>query len=202
MGIRKTLAGQAADPHGPLGWVAAWIMPRFSDASCGDLSRLLDLRPEDDVLDVGCGAGVFVQRIASHVRHAAGIDHSAIQVRLARKRHRERIAAGAVEIVEGDSAALPWDDDTFSAVACNCLGCLSQPQRSLQEMYRVLCPGGRVALSLDHFPDAATARREEEQWGLSAWTGPEFRTMTEAVGFSNVSISRAGKLSLAKAVKQ
>ena len=202
MGIRQTLASQASDPHGPLGWIAAWIMPLQSDAHCGDLAGLLALRPEDEVLDVACGAGVFLQKRASHVRHAAGIDHSEIQIRMARKRNRDGIVAGTVEIVWGDSAALPWKDDRFSAVACNCLSCLSQPQPSLQEMHRVLRPGGRVALSFDDHRDVATARREEQKWGLPAWTEPEFRTMLEEAGFSVASMSRAGKLAFARAVKQ
>jgi hypothetical protein len=44
-----------------------------------------------------------------------------IQIRMARRRNRERIAAGTAEIVQGDAAALPWENGRFSAVACDSL---------------------------------------------------------------------------------
>ena len=177
-------------------------MPAFSDAYCGDLAGALDLRPEDDLLEVACGAGAFLEKRARHVRHIAGIDHSQIQVRMARRRLRDRVAAGTAEIVEGDAAAIPWDDATFSAVACNCISCLSEPERSLREMCRVLRPGGRIALSIDHCPDEETARRAEEQWGLPAWTDAELCALLHQLGFREIAVSHAKKMTFARAVRQ
>ena len=135
------MISQAVEPKGALGWVAAWIMPLFSDTYCGDLAGLLDLQPEDDVLEVACGSGVFLKKCAPRVRYVAGLDHSEIQIKMARRRNRDRITAGTTEIVKGDSTALPWEDNRFSAVTCNCLGCFAQPLKSLGEMHRVLSSG-------------------------------------------------------------
>ncbi len=159
MGIARALSSQFGNPHGPPGWVVALIMPPLTDRHCGDLARVLDLRPDDDVLDVACGAGVFLHRHTSQVRYVAGIDQSEIQIRLARRRNHDRIAAGTAEIVQGDAAALPWEDETFSAVTCNCVNCFTEPRRSLREMYRVLRRQGRVALAIDYCADEKTARR-------------------------------------------
>lgn len=151
---------------------------------------MLDLQPGDDVLDVACGSGVFLQRYASHVHHMAGVDHSEIQIKMARKRNRDRIAAGTAEIVQGDSAALPWGEGLFSAVTCNSLGCFAEPLQSLQEMHRVLRPGGRMVLSTEFYPEDQAARRVGQKWGLPTWTEAELRKMLDQVGFANVSVSR------------
>jgi SAM-dependent methyltransferase len=202
VGIKQKVISQGVEPKGALGWVLAWIMPVLSDARCGDLAGLLDLQPEDDLLEVACGSGKFLEERAAHVQYIAGLDHSDIQLKMARKRNWERIAAGTAEIVRGDSAALPWEDDRFSAVTCNCLGCFAQPLESLEEMYRVLRPGGRTVLSIDYYPTEERARRAAEWWGLPTWTEAEVRTMIEAAGFSQSSVSHNKRTLFVKAVKQ
>ena len=167
MSTKQTLIAQGVKPTGPLGWVAAWTMRAMSDTYCGDLAGLLDLQPEDDLLEVACGSGVFLHKRASHVRHIAGLDHSEVQLKMARKRNRDRIAAGTAEIVQGDSAALPWDDNKFSAVTCNCIGCFAQPLLSLKEVHRVLLPGGRAVLSFDYYLDRGRGTRADERCRLS-----------------------------------
>jgi len=164
-------------------------MPVLSDTYCGDLARLLRLQPEDDLLEVACGSGAFLKKRAAHVRHVVGLDHSDIQLRRARKRNRDRIAAGTVEIVKGDAAALPWPDDRFSAVTCNCVDCVARPPESLKEMQRVLRPGGRVALAFAYYPNEAKARKAEQFWGFPTWTEAEVGALLANAGFSHITLS-------------
>src|SRR4030042_1199166 len=56
MGVKEKIISQAVEPRGTLGWVTAWIMPLFSDAYCGDLAGLLQLHPDDEVLEGACGS--------------------------------------------------------------------------------------------------------------------------------------------------
>lgn len=202
MGITQTLTSQGVKPTGMLGWLVARTMPLLFSSLYRKIARLLDLRPEDDVLDVACGSGVFLQKYASQAHRVAGLDHSEIQIRMARQRNRERIAAGTAEIVQGNSTALPWSDGTFSAVTCNCVGCFAEPLRSLREMNRVLGPGGRAALSVDFYPDDEAARKAEQKWGLHTWTEAKLLKMLDESGFSQVAVSHDKAMTFPKAVKR
>jgi ubiquinone/menaquinone biosynthesis C-methylase UbiE len=127
-------------------------------------ARALDLQPEDEVLDVACGSGVFLRKHASHARRIAGLDHSEPMIDEALRQNRERVAAGTAEFVVGDVTALPWADGSFSVVTSNDVDCYPEKARpAMEEMYRVLRHGGRAAIEGDR------------------------RAMMEAVGFTQVS---------------
>ncbi len=203
MGITQTLSSQGRKPTGPLGWVTAWLMPVMFKSLYVKVARRLNLQPEDDVLDVACGSGAFLKKHASHVRRIAGLDHSEIQIRLARRWNRYRVAAGPAEFVAGDATALPWPDDSFSAVTCNCVSCFAEPQRSLQEMHRVLRPAGcAVVVMQGTDKDSEHHPRETDMFGMPIWTEDEVRQMMADAGFSRLSASRDRDMWFVGGVKQ
>lgn len=203
VGITQTLSSQGSKPTGPLGWVTAWVMPVMFTSLYAKVARRLNLQPEDNVLDVACGSGVFLRRHAAHVHHIAGLDHSGIQIKLAERFNRDRIAAGSAEFVAGDAQALPWPDDTFSAVTCNCVSCFAEPQRSLREMCRVLRPGGRAVVVMERSDQRREdGPRETDVFGMPVWTEDEVRQMMANAGFSEVSASHDRNLWLVGGSKQ
>jgi SAM-dependent methyltransferase len=191
MGWRKTLLfSMAGVPRGPVGWLGAWTMPMGHGPVYPLVAGVLDLQPDDDLLEVACGSGVFLKKHASHVRRVAGLDLSDIQVSLARRRLRDRVDAGTAQIVKGDAVALPWEDDRFSAVTCmGSLQFFPGPQKALSEMHRVLRPGGRAVLSMGSKADEAKKSNETDAWGLWVWGEADARRMLEDAGFADVSIS-------------
>jgi ubiquinone/menaquinone biosynthesis C-methylase UbiE len=95
-------------------------------------------------IDIGCGNGAFtellVQRCAPEEVHA--IDPSECQLAFARKRPAMRPAA----FHQGDAMALPYPADRFdAAVMALVIVFLSDPAKAIDEMVRVVRPGGRVA---------------------------------------------------------
>ncbi len=148
----------------PTGWLAAayaktapWLGGWLYTA----VAKRLHLAADDEVLDVACGSGAFLRKHASHVRRFAGLDHSDDLIAFAKRENQDRVAAGTAEFVVGDATALPWDDNEFSVVTCNCIDCFSaKTQPALEEMYRVLRPGGRILVADDH-------RQEMEGIGFS-----------------------------------
>lgn len=175
-------------PNGPIGWVGARVLPIVAGRFYGVAADELDLHPDDELLDVGCGAGLLLRDRAAGLRFVAGIDASEIQVGLARQRLADRIAAGTAEILLGDATALPWPDSRFSAVASvNCLKFVVDPERALQEMHRVLRPGGRVV----HLTDPPTDPEESgktDALGIRQWSADDSRRMMERAGFAEVAV--------------
>jgi ubiquinone/menaquinone biosynthesis C-methylase UbiE len=109
---------------------------------------LLDLRPGDQVLDVGCGAGDEVRLFAARVGStgfAAGIDSSEAMVAEA---HKRAVGLGLpVEFKASDAHRIDYPDDRFDACSAERVFVhLADPARALAEMIRVAKPGGRIAV--------------------------------------------------------
>ena len=110
----------------------------------------IDLRSDDEVLDVACGSGVFLAKHATHVRRIAGLDMSRSMIDQAVVENAQRVTDGTGEFVVGDAAALPWPDDTFTVVTSNDVSCYeAKAPAAIREMYRVLKPGGRAVIGMD-----------------------------------------------------
>ena len=193
MGIATKSTSQGITPAGVAGWIAARLAPvllwPLFQVLFRKMGEMLDLQPDDEILDVAWRSGLFLRKCAPRVRRIAGIDLSEIQVSGARRRLRNRIASGMAEIVLGDSADLPWENNSFTVVTSNCLGCCGDPQRSLREMRRVLHPGGRAALLFG--PDSGKPRSDEwQRQGARIWNEAEPRQMKGVADFTEVSVSR------------
>lgn len=107
--------------------------------------RMLELSPGDRVLDVGCGPGNFTRRFAEATEGGLAVGLDASRPMLARA--IEEGVRPNLAYVRGDASALPFRDHSFDAVCCfAALHLVAQPWRALDEIVRVLAPGGRLAL--------------------------------------------------------
>jgi SAM-dependent methyltransferase len=189
-GLRRALVFSLAVPRGPLGWIVALVIPLAHRPMYPLVAGVLSLQPDDDLLEVACGSGVFLKEHASEVRSIAGLDASDIQVRLARRRLARRVDAATAEIVIGDAAALPWEDGRFDAVACmGSLEFFPEPQQALNEMHRVLRPGGRAVVTMGSRSDHPKESGTTDAWGTWVWSEADARRMMEDAGFAGVLIS-------------
>ncbi len=114
-----------------------------------NVAAALNLQPEDDYLEIGCGSGIFMKLYASHVRSITGLDHSEDMVKLATHYNRKRVEEGTAEFRQGEASELPWENEKFSAaVAIATFMFWSEPLESLKKIHQVLRPGGRLVISL------------------------------------------------------
>jgi len=133
-------------PTGAAGHLAGWIMSRRSSnvARSRWAVQLLDVRPSERVLELGCGPGVAIAALAARAT-VVGIDHSAVMISQARRRNRAAVRAGRVQLIQASVENLP-DGPFDAALAVNTLGMWPEPAARLREIGGLLRPGGRIAL--------------------------------------------------------
>ena len=128
------------------------FMGRFSEPLAYEFAERVAVRPEQRVLDVGCGPGALTAELVRRVGPAqiAAIDPSARFVAAARERFPE------VDVREGQAEQLPFDDDSFDMVLAQLVvHFMTDPVAGLAEMGRVARPGGAVGACVwDHSGDA------------------------------------------------
>ncbi len=108
----------------------------------------LDLQDTDEYMEIGCGGGILLGIALQKVSRAAALDHSKDMVELSGENNADSVQSGRAEIVEGDAAELPWEDNRFTAAAsAHMFFFVEQPEQVLSEIYRVLKPGGRFAMA-------------------------------------------------------
>jgi demethylmenaquinone methyltransferase / 2-methoxy-6-polyprenyl-1,4-benzoquinol methylase len=103
----------------------------------------LEVGREDTVLDVACGTGaVALEIVRRYGAHVVAVDQSADMLEVARRR-----VGGGIELREARAEALPFNDASFDALTFTyLLRYVDDPAATMQELARVVRPGGRVAM--------------------------------------------------------
>jgi len=104
---------------------------------------LLALQPGQRLLDVSCGEGQLLKFATRQGIIVHGIDLSKSAIGCSRQ------TAPQAHLVVGDAETLPYADNSFDALTnIGSLDNYDQPDRAVQEMARVLIPGGKVCISV------------------------------------------------------
>jgi SAM-dependent methyltransferase len=164
---------------------------------CGDPITLASLKPGQTVLDLGSGGGIDCFMAAKKVGeagHVIGVDMTAEMLEKARA-NQTKMDFKNVEFRLGEIEHLPVADNTVDVIISNCVVNLSPDKPQVfREAFRVLKPGGRLALS-DIVTDGPLPQEVKDS--LSAWAGcvagamdvKEYLAMLEAAGFTNIELS-------------
>ena len=130
------------------------------------------MRPQNWVLDVGCGGGRTISKLAAIATtgKVVGVDFSDISVSVAKKLNARAIALGRVEIHEASVAELPFEANTFDLVtAIETHFWWPDLAAGLREVFRTLKPGATLVVIAEIYKGADTkvARMAEKVIPLS-----------------------------------
>lgn len=163
---------------------------------CGNPTALAKLNPGEAVLDLGSGGGIDVLLSARRVGpsgKAYGLDMTDDMLALARENQR-KAGVENVEFLKGEIEHIPLPDHSVDVIISNCVINLSgDKDQVLREAFRVLKPGGRLAVS-----DVVTRGEVPEQVRKSMllWVGciagaledQEYRAKLAAAGFAGIEV--------------
>jgi len=168
----------------------------LASLGCGNPTALATLTLGETVLDLGSGGGIDVLLSARRVGptgKAYGLDMTDEMLALANENKR-KAGAENVEFLKGEIENIPLPDNTVDVIISNCVINLSADKdRVLREAFRVLKPGGRLAVS-----DVVTRGEiaPEVRQSVLLWVGciagaleeNEYRGKLSAAGFEQIEV--------------
>lgn len=168
----------------------------LASLGCGNPTALAELNAGEVVLDLGSGGGIDVLLSAHRVGptgKAYGLDMTDEMLALAGENKRKS-GAENVEFLKGEIENIPLPDNSVDVIISNCVINLSADKdRVLREAFRVLKPGGRLAVSDVVTRGEITAEIRES---VLLWVGciagaldeNDYRSKLESAGFENIEI--------------
>ena len=190
MGLLRTFFSQCARPEGFLGR----MMLRFMNFGHAPLTNwglgLLEIGDAWTMLDIGCGGGATLQRLLKRSREARvyGIDISEESVAKARKVNAD-VLNKQVFVTQGSAEKLPYPDGTFDLVtAVETVYFWPNLPDCLQEVRRVLKPGGRFAIMVEVVERDSVWTDVVE--GMTAYSPEELKSLLDMAGFVETEIHR------------
>lgn len=201
-----TREGNPARPEGEAG---SEMLSRMNESHSGVTNwalGFLRLQPGMEALDIGCGGGATLRRLAVKMGlvdgggrpaagtggHVTGVDYSEVSCRDSREFNADAVATGCIRVVEGSVDALPFPDGSFdAATTVESFYFWPNPEDDVREVARILKPGGTFLLVADIYrkpglpPEAVEHIR---QYKMTVLDPEGYRSLFLSAGFSRCAV--------------
>ena len=195
-----------------------WITDRLARRPSGKNSRLtysnpvyhwpnffaildvLNLTPDDTMVEIGCGGGAFLHEALKSGCRASAIDHSADMVRLATETNRLAVSKRRLKVEVGDAGQLPYPSGVFTcAVMTGVLPFITDPAKAFGEVCRVLQRGGRfVAFTASKEMRGTPAAPEPMASRIRFYEDAELESLGREAGFAEAKVRHPALFDYAK----
>ncbi len=184
----------------PKGFPGA-LLARMMNVGHGPMTRQalqrLGIQKGDVALDIGCGGGEAVARMAAAGAIVYGIDLSPTSVQVTRAKNRAAIAKGRVHIEQANVDALPFGENIFDWVtAFETVYFWENIQTNFTHILRALKPGGRFAVVLEAYRENGETKNFSPLFRslkLNLYSAEDLRGFAETAGFGETSSFKGGK---------
>lgn len=191
-----TELGDPSKPHGEAGREMLGGMNEHHSGVTGWALEFFDFHGSDRVLDIGCGGGEALRRMAEHITdgHLTGADHSELSVKMSKEHNADSIASGKMDVIRASVSSLPFECLSFDKIiTVESFYFWNDPQNDLKEVFRVLAPNGKLLIAADINGDAELSdedRENIEKYGLFNPTSAEFEGLLSNAGFTDIVIHK------------
>lgn len=188
--LKKLFYGNTRKPKGILGNIMINKM-NIGHAKLSDwgFSHLNNINPTQ-IADLGCGGGINIKKLIKIFPNATvtGFDYSKVSIKKSKEENKDSINKGICKLVQGDVSCMPFENETFDLLtAVETIYFWPGPQKSFQEVYRVLKTGG-VFIIINEFDGIS----QREQYyanlidGLRLYSKQDLTNILTEVGFKNI----------------
>lgn len=194
---RQEKITEQGNPSKPRGEAGMEMLARMNESHARVTEWALshfDWQGDEQVLDIGCGGGAALQRMAAHITSGklTGVDYSQVSVEASILYNKEAVNSGRMQVCRGSVEALPFRDNSFDKITTvESFYFWPDPQENLREVYRVLQKGGTFLLIADiynHPGLSEKTRKNVDKYAMFNPTREEYRQLLENAGFTGVVI--------------
>ena len=156
--------------------------------------RFLELTPDAEVLDCGCGGGANIKRLLKLCPKGTvwGIDYSPVSVEKSKRVNEAAVTKGRCDVLRASVTELPFESEQFNAVtAFEPVYFWPDLPQCFREVWRVLKSGGTFLICNESNGDTD----KDEKWteiigGMTIYKDIELKSCLEQAGFFDVQIHK------------